>query len=143
MSLDFFNLKSLPSCFLPSNLSLNFSFHLHNFISGLFKRVHVQSIPVGFAKQHIQENKGMATLRFSGKSWPVKLLIYTQTRKRRKLLCFTRETRVFFSTGWPAFARDTHLHVGNICAFELINRDDAVFQVSIFPSAGKEPIHID
>lgn len=92
------------------------------------------SLPVGFIKQHIQENKGMATLRFSGESWPVKLLSYTQTRKI--LSGYTHDTRVFFTTGWTAFARETHMRMGNICVFELIDRDDVVFQVSNFSSAG-------
>lgn len=92
------------------------------------------SLPVGFIKQHIQEDKGMATLRFSGESWPVKLLSYTQTRKI--LSGYTHDTRVFFTTGWTAFARETHMRMGNICVFELIDRDDVVFQVSNFSSAG-------
>ncbi|XP_056163526.1 B3 domain-containing protein Os03g0620400-like [Syzygium oleosum] len=84
----------------------------------------VQYVPGQFVKQHIQENKEMATLRFSDRSWPVKLLRYSH------------ENRLFFSSGWPAFARETHLCVGNICVFELIDRDDVVFQVSIFSIAG-------
>ncbi|KAF8019930.1 hypothetical protein BT93_G0577 [Corymbia citriodora subsp. variegata] len=88
-----------------------------------FHKRHVY-IPGQFAQQHIQENREMATLRFSDRSWLVKLLSYTH------------ENRVFFSAGWPEFVRETHLCEGNICVFELIDRDDVIFQVSIFSSAG-------
>ncbi|KAF8019934.1 hypothetical protein BT93_G0580 [Corymbia citriodora subsp. variegata] len=94
------------------------------------------SIPVEFIKRHIQENKETVTLMFSGKSWPVKLLSYTQTRKTKWLSRCTHDTRVFFTSGWRAFARETHMRVGNICAFELIDSDDVVFRVSIFSSTG-------
>ncbi|KAL3730300.1 hypothetical protein ACJRO7_027326 [Eucalyptus globulus] len=100
-----------------------------------FKRVINQggkmNIPVGFARQYIQENREMATLRSSDGSWLVKLL--------RTL----RDHQACFSAGWTAFTRENCLRVGDVCMFELIDRDDVVFQVSICPSAGTDPIHID
>ncbi|XP_056159252.1 B3 domain-containing transcription factor VRN1-like isoform X2 [Syzygium oleosum] len=87
-----------------------------------FFKLHV---PGQFAEQHIQKNKRKGTLRYSERSWPVNLSRYTQG------------TRVFFSAGWPAFARETHMRVGNACVFELIDRDDVVFKVSIFSSGGR------
>ncbi|XP_010065666.2 B3 domain-containing transcription factor VRN1 isoform X4 [Eucalyptus grandis] len=93
-----------------------------------FRKMHV---PGQFVRQHIQENKKEGTLRYSDRSWPVKLSRYT------------RGIRVFFSAGWRAFARETHLCEGNVCVFELIDRDDVVFKVSIFSSGGKDQIHID
>ncbi|XP_056159243.1 B3 domain-containing transcription factor VRN1-like isoform X3 [Syzygium oleosum] len=87
-----------------------------------FRKLHV---PGQFAEQHIKKNKRKGTLRYSDRSWLVNLSRYT------------KETRVFFSAGWPAFARETHMRVGNACVFELIDRDDVVFQVSIFSSGGR------
>ncbi|XP_048135279.1 B3 domain-containing transcription factor VRN1-like [Rhodamnia argentea] len=95
---------------------------------GHFKRVHV---PRRFAEQHFEEFEGTVTLRYSDRSWPV------------KLLRFTHQTWVYFSAGWAAFARETHLRVGNACVFELIDRDVVVFRVSIFENGGEDQIHID
>jgi len=91
----------------------------------------VQNIPVGFARQYIQENREMATLRYSDGSWLVKLL--------RTL----RDHQACFSAGWTAFARENCLRVGDVCMFELIDSNDVVFQVSICRSAGTDRIHID
>ncbi|XP_030519564.2 uncharacterized protein LOC115733030 [Rhodamnia argentea] len=65
----------------------------------------------------------MATLKFLDRSWPVKLLSYMH------------EIRVFFAAGWPVFA-EVLIRVWEISVFELIDRDDAAFHVSIFGSAG-------
>ncbi|KAF8019842.1 hypothetical protein BT93_G0515 [Corymbia citriodora subsp. variegata] len=93
-----------------------------------FNKMHV---PGQFARQHIQENNKEGTLRYLDRSWPVKLSRYR------------RDIRVLFSAGWAAFARETHLCVGNACVFELIDRDAVVFKVSIIRSSGKDKIHID
>lgn len=90
----------------------------------------MQNIPVGFSRKHIQESMDMVTLRYLDRSWPVKLLLSKQDHK------------AFFSGGWPAFARDNCLRVGDVCMFELIHRDDFVFKVSIFRNAGTDQIHI-
>ncbi|KAF8019840.1 hypothetical protein BT93_G0513 [Corymbia citriodora subsp. variegata] len=90
---------------------------------------HLQTVPYQFIEQHVQENKGVATLRYSDRSWLVKLL-----RCKNKL--------AFFSAGWIAFARETHLRAGNACIFELIDREDNVFKVSIFSNGSKGQIHI-
>lgn len=122
--------KNGPVCFFFQVCMLtSLSFFQHTLVDQTF--THVQHVPRHFARQHIQENKKTATLRYSKRLWPVKLSRYTN------------ETRVSFSAGWPAFARETHLCVGNACMFELIDRDDVVFKVSIFSSSGKDPIRID
>ncbi|XP_030517000.1 uncharacterized protein LOC115730515 isoform X2 [Rhodamnia argentea] len=66
-----------------------------------------KDFPSQFAKQQIQENEEMATLRFSDRSWPVKLLSYMH------------EIRVFFASGWPVFAE--LIGVWEISVFELID----------------------
>jgi len=111
--------------------SRDFSFHLNNFMSWLFKHVHVQSIPGGFIKQHKLE-KQRATLRHANRSWSVRL--GGSNGHVRGALC------LFFSAGWRAFARETHLHIGDVCMFELIDRDDIVFEVSIL--SGEDLIYI-
>ncbi|XP_010068262.2 B3 domain-containing transcription factor VRN1 [Eucalyptus grandis] len=105
----------------------------HPFFKLVIRECHLKtlSVPDRFIKQHIRENKGMATLRYSDRSWPVKLL----RCKNKKMASF--------SAGWIAFARETHLCVGNACVFELIDREDNVFKVSIFSDGGKDQIHID
>ncbi|KAI3431041.1 uncharacterized protein J3R85_008105 [Psidium guajava] len=113
-----FHGPTLPRPLTPLELACKFHSE-HPFFKTVITRSYLccLSIPAGFIKQHIQENKGIATLRFSGKSWPV-----------------------FFSTGWLAFARETRMHVGNICVFELIDRDDVMFQVSIFRRVGRREL---
>ncbi|KAK3420439.1 hypothetical protein EUGRSUZ_G01245 [Eucalyptus grandis] len=96
---------------------------------------HILYVPRRFIMQHIRKIKEIAILRHSGRyldrSWPLKLLRYKQDHK------------AFFSGGWPAFARENCLHVGDVCMFELIDREDFVFEVSIFCSAGTGPILTD
>ncbi|XP_056159272.1 uncharacterized protein LOC115669173 [Syzygium oleosum] len=94
----------------------------HPFFKLVIRQGHLKKlgVPDRFIRQHIQENKGTATLRYSDRSWPVKFLKY----KNRKLASI--------SAGWTAFARETYLCVGNVYAIELIDREDNVFKVSIF-----------
>lgn len=75
---------------------------------------------LSIAWQHIQENKQIATLKYSKGSWTVKL------RSHR------HGWGAFFSSSWPRFAREASLHVGDVCVFELINREDACSK-STFP----------
>lgn len=92
------------------------------------KHAHVQRVPVGFAHQHIQENKQIATLLYSDRLWPVKLTRSPARAGGRLYLSF--------SAGWRAFARETNLHAGDVCVFELIDRDDTVLKVSILSGGG-------
>ncbi|KAL3730297.1 hypothetical protein ACJRO7_027323 [Eucalyptus globulus] len=105
----------------------------HPFFKVVIRQYHKRQmyVPLQFSQQYIQENKEMATLRFSDRSWPVKLLRYTHKNK------------VYFSAGWHAFARETDLRAGNVCLFELIDRDETVFKVSILRGAGNDLIHVN
>lgn len=96
---------------------------------------HGLSVPVKFVKQHLHENKQVATLRNSDRSWPVKLI--------RSLGQARGDPALAFSTGWCAFARETDLRAGNVCLFELIDRDETVFKVSILRGAGNDLIHVN
>ncbi|KAF8019542.1 hypothetical protein BT93_G0281 [Corymbia citriodora subsp. variegata] len=86
------------------------------------------NVPRSFIMQHIREIKEIVTLRHSDRTWPVKLRSYP--------------SGATFSAGWIAFVRGTHLRVGNVCVFELIDRVDIVFRVYIFSSAGRSLIYV-
>ncbi|KAL3741463.1 hypothetical protein ACJRO7_017012 [Eucalyptus globulus] len=83
------------------------------------------TIPRDFFIKHVQKNKQIATLRYSDRLWQVKLRSYEHT--------------ACLSFGWSSFSRETGLLVGDCCVFELIDRDDIVFRVSIFRSDGVSP----
>ncbi|XP_056175461.1 B3 domain-containing transcription factor VRN1-like [Syzygium oleosum] len=83
------------------------------------------SIPQEFFRKHIQKDKQIATLRYSDRSWQVKLRCY----EHRNIACL--------ATGWPSFVRETGLCVRDVCVFELIDRDDIVLRVSIFSRDGQ------
>ncbi|GAV89077.1 B3 domain-containing protein, partial [Cephalotus follicularis] len=57
------------------------------------------------------------TLQIAERSWPVKLICYPKHGK--------------LSKGWLQFARENSLRLGDVCIFELIKRDEAVFKVFI------------
>ncbi|EEF30084.1 hypothetical protein RCOM_0996800 [Ricinus communis] len=52
--------------------------------------------------------------------WPVRLNIYL------------RHSRGKFSAGWILFARENSLQAGDVCIFELIDRETMLIKVSIF-----------
>lgn len=90
-----------------------------------------QSVPREFFSKHVQKNKQIATLRYSNRSWQVKLKSYEH------------RDMAFLTTGWSSYARETGLYVGDVCGFELIDRGDIAFRVSIFSSDGKDLIYVD
>lgn len=61
------------------------------------------------------------TLRVSDKSWPVKMSSYPDHSCK-------------FYGGWSAFLKENNVNAGDVCAFELIERNNVelVFKVSIF-----------
>ncbi|KAF8030765.1 hypothetical protein BT93_D0063 [Corymbia citriodora subsp. variegata] len=54
-----------------------------------------------------------------------------------KLWSYEHRNRACLSIGWSSFVRETGLLVGDVCVFELIDRDSTVFRVSIFSSDGR------
>lgn len=72
-------------------------------------------MPRQFTKKHIKEGTSIVKLQISNKSWPVKAI---QTSR----LC----------GGWRTFARENSLQLGDVCLFQLIDRDDPVFKVTVF-----------
>ncbi|XP_048134570.1 B3 domain-containing transcription factor VRN1-like isoform X2 [Rhodamnia argentea] len=109
----------------------------HPFFLLVIPRCYINSprVPVGFAKKHLQENKQMATLRYLDSLWPVKISRSPGWARGTMYLAL--------STGWRAFARETHLRAGYVCVFELIDRDETVFKVSILSGADSDAIHVD
>ncbi|XP_056163529.1 B3 domain-containing protein LOC_Os12g40080-like [Syzygium oleosum] len=131
-----FHGPAVPRSLISPELAINIDTE-HPYFKMVIPRSYMSclSVPVGFAKQHIQENKQIATLRYSDRLWPVKLV---RSRGRASGTLY-----LSFSAGWRTFARETHVRAGNVCVFELIDRDDTVFKVSILTGADNGPIHID
>lgn len=76
-----------------------------------------------FAKKYMRRGERClrnsdVKLRISNRSWTVQFRIY-----------LSRSCK--FSSGWFAFARENCLRKGDVCVFELTNRDDLEFEVSI------------
>ncbi|XVF17770.1 hypothetical protein REPUB_Repub10bG0152100 [Reevesia pubescens] len=85
------------------------------------------SIPYKFVKRYLDEKKEQIILQVSdGRTWVVKLSVKEFTSGQHKA--------EFYHT-WRAFAQDNNLEVGDVCVFELINRNETSFKVSIFPAA--------
>ncbi|KAK9038800.1 hypothetical protein V6N11_023653 [Hibiscus sabdariffa] len=84
------------------------------------------SVPYKFVKRYLDEEKDEAILQVAdGRTWIVKFAVKVVTGGQHK---------AEFST-WKTFAKDNNLVVGDVCVFELINRHENSFKVSIFPAA--------
>ncbi|GMI68864.1 hypothetical protein HRI_000555700 [Hibiscus trionum] len=85
------------------------------------------SVPYKFVKRYLDEEKDEAILQVAdGRTWIVKFAVKVVTAGQHKA--------EFFST-WRTFAEDNNLEVGDVCVFELINRHENSFKVSIFSAA--------
>ncbi|KAJ7961889.1 B3 domain-containing protein [Quillaja saponaria] len=78
------------------------------------------SVPHGFAKSHLRLSGGSVVLQVGSRSWPIKLIYYSQLHA------------CSLSAGWSLFARENELQIGDVCVFELIKGDDNVLKASIF-----------
>ncbi|CAI8596792.1 unnamed protein product [Vicia faba] len=70
----------------------------------------------------IENTKKNVKLQIGSRSWNVKLL----------RCCYKHKTERRISGGWSSFARESGLQPGDICIFELINKEDIVFKVHVF-----------
>ncbi|MED6175469.1 hypothetical protein PIB30_078700 [Stylosanthes scabra] len=77
-------------------------------------------IPLFLVKNYLQKTH-IVTFKFGGGAWRLKFLHYTKYK-----------TAVKFSTGWGPFCRECKLKARDVCIFELINKEDAVFDVHLF-----------
>ncbi|XVF17775.1 hypothetical protein REPUB_Repub10bG0152600 [Reevesia pubescens] len=80
------------------------------------------NIPLSFVKAYFNmEHNNVIVQLPDGKAWPMKYYVPKQANRPAKL-----------NGGWPAFALDNHLAVGDVCVFELINRTENILRVKIF-----------
>ncbi|GKU99046.1 hypothetical protein SLEP1_g11958 [Rubroshorea leprosula] len=77
------------------------------------------NVPYSFVKEHIKLNANNVTLQVGNRLWPVKLLRYSRSKNAR------------LGNGWGSFKRENSVKVGQVCVFELINKEDAVLRVHI------------
>ncbi|CAL0318552.1 unnamed protein product [Lupinus luteus] len=73
-----------------------------------------------FARRYFKQRKQNVMIKFGNKFWPL------------KLLCYLSNGSASFGNGWALFAKENKLEVGDVCVFELINREDKVFDLHIF-----------
>ncbi|KAL7224041.1 hypothetical protein ACSBR1_025486 [Camellia fascicularis] len=78
------------------------------------------SIAMSFVNTHMKKSKTTVKLQVSDKLWPVNLISYQSS------------SSAMLRGGFTAFAKEQSLQVGDVCIFELIDRDDDVLKVSIF-----------
>ncbi|KAL7193193.1 hypothetical protein ACSBR2_024910 [Camellia fascicularis] len=78
------------------------------------------SIAMSFVNAHMKKSKTTVKLQVSDKLWPVNLISYQSS------------SSAMLRGGFTAFAKEQSLQVGDVCIFELIDRDDDVLKVSIF-----------
>lgn len=85
--------------------------------------IHAHYVYLGakFTKEHfLKRNYHQVILRVSdGRTWPVKL------SKRQKNM-------VRLQNGWITFVQDSHLEIGDVCVFALINNIKGLMDVVIF-----------
>ncbi|MED6186832.1 hypothetical protein PIB30_070508 [Stylosanthes scabra] len=77
------------------------------------------AVPTPFVRNYLKE-KDIVQFQFGNKLWDIKLLKY-----KGKNPCL-------FSSGWINFAEENKLEAEDVCICELINIEDAVFDVHIF-----------
>ena len=75
-------------------------------------------MPTAFGKSYFKEKTRIVTLEAGKRSWAVTLLASAS----RYVLC----------KGFHKFVKDNSLHHGDVCAYELIERNKAVLKVSFF-----------
>lgn len=85
----------------------------------------LQNVPYSFMEEHIKQNANDVTLQVGNRFWPVKLLRYSRSKNAR------------LGDGWGSFKRQNFVKVGQVCVFELINREDAVLRVHISRKSSK------
>ncbi|CAL5207845.1 unnamed protein product [Lathyrus oleraceus] len=77
-------------------------------------------IPNSFSRKYLCYQNNTVMLQFDEKIWQVELVSYPSDLTRK------------LSVGWSRFADENKLQVGDVCVFELINKEDAVLDVHIF-----------
>ncbi|MED6219251.1 hypothetical protein PIB30_034071 [Stylosanthes scabra] len=78
------------------------------------------NLPASFFKKYFKKYFQKVKLRFEGKLFPAKLSYYRDT------------SHALISAGWRRFARESKLQPGDVILFELVDRDDPVFETHIY-----------
>ncbi|GKU93618.1 hypothetical protein SLEP1_g7195 [Rubroshorea leprosula] len=78
------------------------------------------NVPCFFVEEHVKQNVEDVKLQIGDRLWPVKLLRSSRYRKTK------------LTSGWGTFVTQNSVKVGEVCMFELINREEAVLKVHIF-----------
>lgn len=68
----------------------------------------------------IENKEKYVVLQIGKRSWNVKLLRYYEAKNGRHL-----------SAGWSLFASESGLQSGDVCVFELTNKQDLVFKIHV------------
>lgn len=77
----------------------------------------MQHVPVSFSKHFIKLEKQTAKLLVRKKSWCL----------------IAHSVNTFpFSVGWAAFAWENCLRAGDVCIFELVDKNDISLEVHMF-----------
>ncbi|KAE9605232.1 putative transcription factor B3-Domain family [Lupinus albus] len=82
------------------------------------------NIPFLFIRKYFEKKKQTVIIQFGKKLWPVSFLHY-EYRSSCQL-----------SSGWSLFAEESKLEAGDVCIFELIYKEIAVFGVHVFRGQG-------
>ncbi|KAI4357345.1 hypothetical protein L6164_001301 [Bauhinia variegata] len=97
-----------------------------------FKRVmqpsyvskHHLVIPLQFCKQHLKKRRDILLQALDGRTWHARYKVGFSNKA--------------FLSGWGAFAKDNYVEVGNVCAFELIQRNSKSTSPGEISRKGKE-----
>ncbi|POO02672.1 B3 DNA binding domain containing protein [Trema orientale] len=80
-----------------------------------------QKLPLNFVTTYVKTQGYVALSVPNGRSWNVELSIALGSYSEAKL-----------NNGWPEFASDNNLEVGDVCIFKLLDRPEVSFEVFIF-----------
>lgn len=80
----------------------------------------MQYVPLEFAQRHLSDAPRCIKLQVSdGREWPIQI-----NRNQCRYLSISK--------GWNEFSQENNLKEGDVCVFELINKEKFVLKVAIF-----------
>lgn len=83
-------------------------------------------VPKNFVRKYFGNMKqNVMMIQIRKKLWPVKFA-FSESASSGML-----------SAGWPSFARENELKAGDVCIFELVNREDATLDAHVFRGRSK------
>ncbi|XP_057432185.1 B3 domain-containing transcription factor VRN1-like [Lotus japonicus] len=102
--------------YTPKNPSFTVS------LNPVIKPAYRPPVPISFIREYLNEKKQIINLKIEEKLWPVEFIYYPEFGLGK------------LSKGWIIFAKESKLVGGDVCVFELINKDEEnpVLEVHIF-----------